>query len=82
MTSLSDLTLQVPWSGSGNLVAITTNDSYYILSFDRDAYTAALESGTEISDEGVEEAIELVTEVADRQVSKHLSHPCVNDLPV
>ena len=34
--------------------------------FDRDAYTAALESGTEIGDEGVEEAIELVTEVADR----------------
>ena len=35
------------------------------LRFDRDAYTTALESGTEISAEGVE-AIELVTEVADR----------------
>ena len=62
----TDLSFQVSWSGSGNLVAITTNDSYFVLRFDRDAYTTAIESGAEISDEGVEEAIELVTEVADR----------------
>ena len=57
---------KVSWSGTGNLVAITTNDSYYILRFDRDAYSSALESGADIGDEGVEEAIELVAEISDR----------------
>lgn len=42
-------------------MAITTNDSYYIFRFARDAYTSTLESGAEIGDEGAEEAIELVS---------------------
>ena len=54
------------WAGSGNLVAITTNDSYYVLRFDRDAYTSALESRAEIGDEGVEEAIELVADISEK----------------
>ena len=36
------------WSGTGSLVAITTDDSYYILRFDRDAYNAKLEEGEHI----------------------------------
>lgn len=54
------------WSGSGTLVAIATADSYYILRFDREAYTAKLEEGGEITDEGVEEAFEIVADVQDR----------------
>ncbi|KAF8886974.1 coatomer protein [Infundibulicybe gibba] len=55
----------VYWSGTGNLVAITAEDSFYILRFDRDAYDAKLEEGAEITDEGVEEAFEVVADVAE-----------------
>jgi coatomer subunit beta' len=40
-------------------VTITTEDSF-ILRFDRDAYNAKVEEGAEITDEGVEEAFEVV----------------------
>ncbi|KIY66325.1 Coatomer, beta' subunit [Cylindrobasidium torrendii FP15055 ss-10] len=53
------------WSGSGTLVAITTADSYFVLRYDREAYTAKLEEGGDISDEGVEEAFDLVAEIPD-----------------
>ncbi|KAI0940343.1 hypothetical protein AcV5_001477 [Taiwanofungus camphoratus] len=53
------------WSGTGSLVAITTDDSFYVLRFDRDAYNAKLEEGAEAGDEGVEEAFELVAEVPE-----------------
>lgn len=55
----------VVWSGTGQLVAICTDDSYYVLRFDRDAYDARLESGAEIPDEGVEEAFDLVAEIPE-----------------
>ncbi|KAI5120315.1 hypothetical protein M0805_000375 [Coniferiporia weirii] len=55
----------ISWSGTGSLVAITSDDSFYILRFDRDAYNAALESGVEIGDEGVEEAFEVVAEISE-----------------
>ncbi|KAF8642799.1 hypothetical protein AX16_009432 [Volvariella volvacea WC 439] len=53
------------WSGTGTLVAIAAEDTYYILKFDRDAYNAKLEEGTVITDEGVEEAFDLVAEVSE-----------------
>ncbi|KAF8876230.1 coatomer protein [Mucidula mucida] len=53
------------WSGSGTLVAITAADSYYILKFNREAYESAVEEGAEITDEGVEEAFEVVADVPD-----------------
>ncbi len=56
---------QVSWSGSGNLVAISSTDSTYILRFDREAYNARLDSGMEIGDEGVEEAFDVVTELSE-----------------
>ncbi|KAF9477857.1 coatomer protein [Pholiota conissans] len=55
----------VYWSGTGSLVAIASEDSFYILRFDRDAYNAKLEEGTEITDEGVEEAFEVIADVSD-----------------
>jgi len=57
---------QVFWSGTGSLVAITSDDSFYILRFDRDAYNAKLEEGAEITDEGVEEAFEVVADVPEK----------------
>ncbi|KAG7447824.1 coatomer protein [Guyanagaster necrorhizus] len=53
------------WSGTGSLVAIVAADSFYILRFDRDAYNAKIEEGAEISDEGVEEAFEVVADVQE-----------------
>ncbi|KAF5334211.1 hypothetical protein D9611_014328 [Ephemerocybe angulata] len=55
----------VYWSGTGNLVAIATDDSFYVLKFDRDAYTSRVEEGAEITDEGVEEAFDIVAEIPD-----------------
>ena len=60
---------QVFWSGTGNLVAIASEESFYVLRFDRDAYTEKLESGADVGDEGVEEAFELVAEISDRHVA-------------
>ena len=60
--------LQVFWSGPGSLVAIASQDTFYILRFDRDAYNAKLEEGAQITDEGVEEAFEVVAEVTERYV--------------
>jgi coatomer subunit beta' len=56
--------LQIFWSGSGSLVAIASDDSFYILKFDRDAYVAALEAGP-VGDEGVEDAFDLVAEISE-----------------
>lgn len=53
------------WSGTGSLVAIISDDSFYILRFDRDAYNEKLEEGAEITDEGVEEAFDVVADVQD-----------------
>lgn len=56
---------QVYWSGTGNLVAIAGEDSFYVLRFDRDAYAAYIDNGGELDDEGVEEAFELEADIAD-----------------
>jgi len=47
-------------------VAIVSDDSFYILRFDRDAYNEKLEEGAEITDEGVEDAFDVVADVQDR----------------
>ena len=52
-------------------MAIVSDDSFYILRFDRDAYNEKLEEGAEITDEGVEEAFEVVADVQDRFAFPH-----------
>ena len=54
-------------------MAISSEESFYILRFDRDAYNAALESGNAIGDEGVEEAFDIVAEVSDKCVAIYYS---------
>ncbi|KAJ3766547.1 hypothetical protein FB446DRAFT_708546 [Lentinula raphanica] len=52
---------------NNKLVAITSDDSFYILRFDRDAYEAILAEGSlENSDEGAEEAFEVIADVPER----------------
>ncbi|KAF9011330.1 coatomer WD associated region-domain-containing protein [Cyathus striatus] len=48
-----------------NLVVITTEDSFFVLQFNREAYEEAISSGQDITDEGVEEAFEVVAEVPE-----------------
>jgi coatomer subunit beta' len=55
----------VSWSGSGELVAITSEDTLYILRFDRSAYDVRADTGEVLGDEGVEEAFELVAEISE-----------------
>jgi len=75
------------WSGTGNLVAIISEDPFYIRRFDREAFNGALASGVEIGDEGVIAAFEVVAEVSDRCVSVCSSkwlgdiHPTVSRPP-
>ncbi|KIM60066.1 hypothetical protein SCLCIDRAFT_26858 [Scleroderma citrinum Foug A] len=49
----------------GSLIAIASEDSFYVLRFDRDAYTAKLDEGAETTDEGVEEASGVIAEISD-----------------
>ncbi|KAF8306767.1 coatomer protein [Clavulina sp. PMI_390] len=57
---------EVIWSSTGTLVAIIAEDSFYVLSFSRDAYNARLEKGEEITDEGVEEAFDVIAEISEK----------------
>lgn len=52
------------WSESGELVAIATEDTVYILRFSREAFEQAVSEGT-VADDGVEEAFEVVTDVQE-----------------
>jgi coatomer subunit beta' len=52
------------------LVAITTEDSFYILRFNQDAYNAKVEKDAEITYEGVKEAFEVVAEARKSQRRK------------
>ena len=45
---------QVYWPGTGALVAITSEDTFYILCFDREAYEAKVAETSDITDEGAE----------------------------
>ncbi|KAJ2962985.1 hypothetical protein NQZ79_g1994 [Umbelopsis isabellina] len=53
----------VYWSETGDLLTIVCDESFYVLKFDRQAYLQALESGQPIGEEGVDEAMELITEI-------------------
>ena len=66
------MSYKISWSGSGNLVAIVADDTFFVLTFNRDAYNAAQESGAEIGDEGVEEAFEVEAEISERFVDASL----------
>jgi coatomer subunit beta' len=54
---------KVSWSPSGNLVAVASADSFYVLRFSRDEYINFVDNGGELGDEGVEDAFELIAEV-------------------
>ncbi|KAK9723079.1 Coatomer subunit beta' [Basidiobolus ranarum] len=55
----------VYWSESGDLMTIASEDSFFVLRFSRAAYNEFIESGGNPGDEGVEDALEFVTEVPE-----------------
>lgn len=52
------------WSESGELVAIATEDTVYILRFSREAFEQAVSEGN-VEDDGVEEAFEVITDIQE-----------------
>ncbi|KAG0165859.1 Coatomer subunit beta' [Apophysomyces sp. BC1034] len=53
------------WSDARDLVAIVCDESFYVLRYNAQAYIQFLESGEDVGEEGVEEAFEFVTEIAE-----------------
>lgn len=54
-------------------MAITSEDSYYVLRFDRDSYNEKIDTGAELGDEGVEEAFDLVAEISEGYIARLLN---------
>ena len=55
----------IKWSGGGDLVAIVGESSFYVLRYTREAVEAAVEAGTELDEDGIEDAFELQTETSE-----------------
>ena len=56
----------IRWSDSGELVALISESSFYILRLDSEAVDSFLASGAEAEDDGLEDAFELLNEVSER----------------
>ncbi|KAH9666194.1 Coatomer subunit beta'-2 [Citrus sinensis] len=54
------------WADSGDLVAIASDTSFYILKYNRDVVSAYLDSGKPVDEQGVEDAFELLHETNER----------------
>lgn len=54
------------WADSGDLVTISSDNSFYILKYNRDAVAAHTEAGKPVDEQGVEEAFELLHEISER----------------
>ncbi|KAK8678793.1 hypothetical protein V6N13_144277 [Hibiscus sabdariffa] len=54
------------WADSGDLVAIASDTSFYILKYNRDVVQSSLDSGTPVDEQGVEDAFELLHETSER----------------
>ncbi|BFZ57035.1 Coatomer subunit beta' [Savitreella phatthalungensis] len=59
-------TTSIAWSEAGDLMAIITDDAFYVLRFDRAAFDTAVENGFEDEDEsGVEEAFDVIATIGE-----------------
>ncbi|KAL0415263.1 UNVERIFIED_CONTAM: Coatomer subunit beta'-1 [Sesamum latifolium] len=54
------------WADSGDLVAIASDSSFYILKYNRDVVSAHLDSGRSVDEQGVEDAFDLLYEINER----------------
>jgi len=60
---------QVKWSESGDLVCLSTEDSFYVLRYNKEVVAAAMEGSEPIGEEGVEGAFDLVHEISEQASS-------------
>ncbi|KAL0310263.1 UNVERIFIED_CONTAM: Coatomer subunit beta'-2 [Sesamum calycinum] len=64
------------WADSGDLVAIASDSSFYILKYNRDVVSAHLDSGRSVDEQGVEDAFDLLYEINERVTTMfHLDRP-------
>ncbi|GFZ11808.1 coatomer, beta' subunit [Actinidia rufa] len=54
------------WADSGDLVAIASDTSFYMLKYNRDIVSTHLDSGRPVDEQGVEDAFELLYEINER----------------
>lgn len=54
------------WSDSGELVGLATEETFYVLRFNRSAYLESVNAGTADPNEGVEDAFEVVAELNEK----------------
>ncbi|KAG6733793.1 hypothetical protein I3842_01G241200 [Carya illinoinensis] len=54
------------WADSGDLVAIASDTSFYILKYSRDVVSSHFDSGRPVDEQGVEDTFELLHEVNER----------------
>jgi coatomer subunit beta' len=54
------------WNERGDSLALVTDDTLYVLQFDRDIVDQYLESGQEIGEDGIEDAFEVLHEISAR----------------
>lgn len=54
------------WADSGDLVAIASDTSFYILKYNREVVSSYLDSGKPVDEQGVEDAFELLHETNER----------------
>ncbi|KAF9582673.1 Coatomer subunit beta' [Lunasporangiospora selenospora] len=57
--------VNVYWSETGDLMTIACQDSFYVLRYNRQAYSQFVEAGGDVGEEGVEEALEFVAEISE-----------------
>ncbi|VVT56082.1 uncharacterized protein SAPINGB_P004793 [Magnusiomyces paraingens] len=56
---------QVFWSEAGDLVAITSEDTFYVLKYDRDLFLESLNNGTYEDDSGAEDSFDLIYDISE-----------------
>ncbi|CAL8172251.1 unnamed protein product [Prunus armeniaca] len=56
----------VYWADSGDLVAISSDSSFYVLKYNRDIVSSYFDSGRPVDELGVEDAFELLFEINER----------------
>jgi len=54
------------WNDSGELLAITTENSFFILKYNPEAVRVAYETGTAVDEQGVESAFDVLNEISER----------------
>ncbi|XP_071946200.1 coatomer subunit beta'-like [Antedon mediterranea] len=53
------------WSVNGELVCIATEESFFILKFDQDAVAKAQEANEDVTEDGIEEAFDVICEIQE-----------------